>query len=98
MKQQMKEMRDKEIKMESEFSTLSQHHTAHTEYVWLYSECAGEQEDKLNTAKREIEVKWQKSLEMEKEKVSEKLLDSLDKDSRAEMVDNGWLKREVRTC
>ena len=58
-------------------------------------ECAGEQEGRLREARLEIEVKWQKRMEREKDKVSEKLLDSLDKEGRAEMVDNGWLKREV---
>ena len=60
-------------------------------------ECAGEQESRMGEARLEIEAKWQKRMEREKDRVSEKLLDSMDKEGRAEMVDNGWLKREVRT-
>ena len=51
----------------------------------------------MGEARLEIEAKWQKRMEREKDRVSEKLLDSMDKEGRAEMVDNGWLKREVRT-
>ena len=55
----------------------------------------GEREAKLNVAKQEIDAKWQRRMEIEKEGVSEKLLESLDRDGHAEMVDNVWLKREV---
>ena len=51
----------------------------------------------MREAREEIEAKWQKKMEREKDRVSERLLDSLDKEGRAEMVDNGWLKREVDT-
>ena len=34
-------------------------------------------------------------LEREKELISERLLQSLDKESQAEMADNGWMKKEV---
>ena len=51
----------------------------------------------MREVRLEIEAKWQKRMEREKDRVSEKLLDSMDKEGRAEMVDNGWLKREVRT-
>ena len=34
-------------------------------------------------------------LEREKELISEKLLQSLDRESQAEMADNGWMKKEV---
>ena len=49
----------------------------------------------MSAAKRDIEAKWQKRMEKEKEAVSERLLDSLDDEGRAELMDNGWLKREV---
>ena len=55
----------------------------------------GEQEGKLSLAKQEIEARWHKRMERDKEAVSEKLLDSLDHEGRAELMDNGWLKREV---
>ncbi|CAI8040836.1 Coiled-coil domain-containing protein 83 [Geodia barretti] len=54
-----------------------------------------EQESRMGEARLEIEAKWQKRMEREKDRVSEKLLDSMDKEGRAEMVDNGWLKREI---
>lgn len=58
-------------------------------------QCTGEQDMKLRSAKLEIEAKWQRKMERVKDVISQKLLNSLDRDGQAEMVDNGWLKREV---
>ena len=69
-------------------------HTQHTHTTLYYT---GDHESRVSVAKQEIDAKWHKRMQKEKEGVSEKLLNSLDKEGRAELVDNGWLKREVYT-
>ena len=45
-----------------------------------------------------MEKRIEASLERQKELISERLLQSLDKESQAELADNGWMKREVPTA
>ncbi|CAI8013838.1 Coiled-coil domain-containing protein 83 [Geodia barretti] len=100
MKQQMKEMRDKEIQMEKQIGFRPHHLSYYLLAKWILCSAShtfshSEQESRMGEARLEIEAKWQKRMEREKDRVSEKLLDSMDKEGRAEMVDNGWLKREI---
>ena len=61
----------------------------------LHIHTPGEKDGRMIVARQEIDAKWQRRMEREKGFISEQLLNSLDRDKRAEMVDNGWMKREV---
>ena len=72
------------------------YHTRQHTHTHAYTHVhTGYHESRLSVAKQEIDAKWQRRMQREKEAVSERLLNSLDKDGQAEMADNVWLKREV---
>lgn len=56
---------------------------------------AVELEVKLASAKLEIEERSKVMAEKQRELISRQLVETLDKDSLAEMSDNAWLRKEV---
>ena len=53
-------------------------------------------EVKLASAKQEIEERSKVMTEKQRELISRQLVETLDKDSLAEMSDNVWLRKEIR--
>lgn len=61
--------------------------------------CIGKLEEDLEAAKRKIREKMEVLVRNQKEMITEKVLQSLDKDTRAELADNAWLHKQVhRRC
>ena len=96
MRQQITEMEKEAAELEGE------------KYYWENYQC--EMDDVVKTvciseelrvdleeAKDKMERRIEVLLEREKELISERLVQSLDKESQAEMADNGWMKREVHS-
>ena len=61
----------------------------------IFLAVTGHLERTLHSAKEELSVATQDTLDKQKDLASEKAMAKLDKYSRQEVLDNDWLKREV---
>ena len=53
-------------------------------------------EEKLAKLREKVEERYAVEVEAEQRRVTERLLETLDEESRAEITDSAWLKNEVK--